>query len=118
VKRVFVGMPAFEREWVRLGLDDELRRSLEQTLLQNPMAGVLLQETGGIRKVRHALPGRGKSGSIRVFYYDYVAIKHLFFLAVIKKTQQENLGKAERQELKQLIEAVIKSYESKRRRRK
>jgi hypothetical protein len=111
-------MPAFEREWARLELGDDLRRSLEQALIQNPLAGVLLQETGGIRKVRHALPGRGKSGSIRVFYYDYPEIEHLFLLAVIKKTETENLTKAQRQALRLMIESTIASYETKTRRRK
>ncbi|MBM4253677.1 MAG: addiction module toxin RelE [Deltaproteobacteria bacterium] len=86
--------------------------------MQNPNAGILIQETGGIRKVRHPLPGKGKSGSIRVFYYDYIAIEHLFLLVVIKKSQRENLTRTERHLLKQLIEKVTAEYESKRRRRK
>lgn len=118
MKRVFVGMPAFERAWGQMGLDDALRRDLEQALIANPMAGVLIQGAGGIRKVRHALPGRGKSGSIRVFYYDYTAIAHLFLLAVIKKTEDQNLTKAERNALRVAIETTVKQYEAKRRRRK
>ena len=101
-----------------MGLDDALRCDLEQALLANPMAGVLIQGTGGIRKVRHALPGRGKSGSIRVFCYDYVALAHLFLMAVIKKTEDQNLTKAEQNALRIAIETTVKQYETKRRRRK
>jgi hypothetical protein len=111
-------MPAFERGWKRLNLDDDVRRDLEQTLLRNPSAGVLLQETGGIRKVRHGLPGRGKSGSIRVFYFDVPAVAVLFFLAVIKKGEQENLTKAERYALRAQIEVIVKGASTKRPRSK
>lgn len=114
MKRVFIGMPPFEREWARLGLNDDLRREPEQALLRNPKAGVLLQETGGMRKVRHQLPGRGKSGSIRVFYYDYTEIAHLFLMAVIKKSENENLTKAQRLALRMVIETTVKTYDAKR----
>jgi hypothetical protein len=63
-------MPFFEREWRRLGLTDDDRRALERDLLENPAKGSLIAGTHGIRKLRRPLEGKGKSGGIRVFYFD------------------------------------------------
>ena len=109
MKRIFVGMPAFEREFARLGFGDDLRTTIELTLLQDPAAGVLIKETGGIRKLRVAVRGKGKSGGIRVFYFDYVAIEHVFLMAVILKGEQENLDKAQRNTLGSVVQAIKQS---------
>ncbi len=89
-----------------MGLSDEDRRSLELLLLHDPKAGDLIQGTNGVRKVRHAIPGSGKSGGIRVFYYDYERLGRIYLLAVIQKGDQENLSKDERNELGNLIAAM------------
>lgn len=50
-----------------LGEDGLLELQLH--LMQNPEVGALVRQSGGVRKARWALPGRGKSGGIRVIYY-------------------------------------------------
>ena len=50
-------------------LTDEEYRGLQTYLLQKPDAGDLIKGSGGVRKVRWAPAGSGKSGSIRVIYY-------------------------------------------------
>lgn len=110
MRRVFVGMPFFEREWRRLGLTDDDRRALEQDLLENPSKGSLIAGTHGIRKLRRPLEGRGKSGGIRVFYFDDGQYCFVLFLAVIKKGEQENLTPAERAELAKLVTQEILKY--------
>jgi hypothetical protein len=42
---------------------------LENELLQNPDRGDLIQGTGGFRKIRMKLAGRGKSAGARVVYF-------------------------------------------------
>jgi hypothetical protein len=44
-------------------------RALQIKLLQDPEAGDLISGGRGLRKMRVALPGRGKSGGARVIYY-------------------------------------------------
>ena len=117
MKRIFVGLPVFEKRWRELGLDDEARRTLELELLEDPTRGDLIRETGGIRKIRRPFPGQGKSGGLRVFYYDYLPAEKLFFFAVIKKGEQENLSKEERNILAQLLEKVLVSIKPNNRRR-
>jgi len=38
-------------------------------LAMNPDAGTIMPETGGVRKLRWGVQGRGKSGGVRVIYY-------------------------------------------------
>jgi hypothetical protein len=35
----------------------------------NPKAGNVMRDTGGVRKLRWRLPGRGKRGGARAIYY-------------------------------------------------
>ena len=64
---VFIETPVFTR-LLKDTLSDEDYGALQQTLVERPEAGDLIKGGGGIRKVRWALPGRGKSGGIRVLY--------------------------------------------------
>ena len=50
-------------------MSDEQRAQVVEMLARDPECGEVMQGTGGVRKVRVALPGRGKSGGARVIYY-------------------------------------------------
>ena len=50
-------------------LSDDEYRGLQSYLLQKPDTGNLVKGSGGVRKVRWAKPGKGKSGGLRVIYY-------------------------------------------------
>lgn len=106
MNREFVELPSFRDDWKRLGLTDDNLRELEMDLLLNPKSGAVIEGTGGIRKLRFAFPGRGKSGSARVIYVDFAVYEKTYFLAAYAKTEQENLSKAERNELKALVEML------------
>lgn len=60
-------LPAFAKEADRL-LSERSREQLIEFLGLNPEAGVILRETGGIRKLRWSGSGRGKRGGVRVIY--------------------------------------------------
>ena len=63
----FVYTALFER--TRKGvLPDEEVKAVEDDLLNNPRAGAVMSNTGGVRKTRAAMDGRGKRGSGRVAY--------------------------------------------------
>ena len=55
--------------------------------------------TSGIRKIRFAKGGRGKSGGVRVIYYYYSAERPIYLLEIFGKNEKANLTKAERNAL-------------------
>ncbi len=75
-------------------------------LAAHPEAGDLMQGTGGIRKLRWARSGRGKSGGVRVIYYFHSESMPLYLLTVYGKNEKSNLSKAERNDLAGLVRAL------------
>jgi hypothetical protein len=64
----FVETPLFTR-LVTTYLSDEEYGKLQEALHDDPEAGEIIPGSGGVRKLRRALPGRGKRGGLRVIYY-------------------------------------------------
>lgn len=64
----FIETPIFTRTVTALLSDDEYRE-LQNELVEDPARGDLIKGGGGIRKLRYAIKGCGKSGGIRVIYY-------------------------------------------------
>ena len=81
-------LPEFDRRWKDMGLNDDDLRRLENQILQDPEAGVLMQGTGGLRKIRFAFENRGKSGSSRVCYVDIVVKETVFFITAYAKNKK------------------------------
>jgi len=62
-------------------MSDADREELATFLAANPEAGRVMAETGGVRKVRRGLAGRGKRGGARVIYYYHSERLPLFLLS-------------------------------------
>lgn len=50
-------------------LDDDEYLALQRHLLEQPEEGPIIRGSGGVRKLRWRVPGKGKSGGVRVIYY-------------------------------------------------
>ena len=86
-------------------LDDADYTGLQISLSENPELGKLIQQSGGLRKVRWALPGRGKSGGGRVIYYYWGREEDMITLcSIYPKNEKENLSRAEIQDLRKQLE--------------
>lgn len=72
-------------------------------LLEDPACGNVIPGGGGIRKVRYARPGTGKSGGIRVIYYWLTDDDQILMLLVYPKNVRDNLSAAELAELRALV---------------
>ena len=77
-------------------LSPEDRVDLIETLACDPMAGDVMPGLGGVRKLRFAPRGRGKSGGFRVIYYVLTERQPILALLIYGKNEQGNLDPAQR----------------------
>lgn len=89
-------------------LTDEAYSELQWFLIGLPDAGDLIVGGGGIRKLRWALPGRGKRGGARVIYYLADARGKILLLDIYAKNEKADLAADELKELKQIVERWLK----------
>jgi len=105
--REFIIAEMFVKLWEALKLGDNALRELQAELLANPHTGDIITGTGGARKFRFPLPHTGKSGGIRVIYFDKPHKEKLYLLVCYPKGKQEDLTQEQKNQLKKAI-AVLK----------
>ena len=101
----FVYTPMFERTRKALLSDEDMRR-VEDELLAEPERGALLRDSGGVRKIRAAPEGRGKSGGARVAYVYLPDRETVYFLIAFAKNVQANLSAGELKLLRQVVTLI------------
>lgn len=106
--RRFIYTEPFRRCWKAMGLADVDLLVLEAALLENPRLGDVIEGTGGARKMRIQLEGRGKSGGGRVIYLDVFERENLYLLFAYPKNVQENLTPNQKKAIRNMIEAIRK----------
>ena len=95
---------------IRPLLSESERAELVAFIGANPEAGQMIPATGGVRKIRWALPGKGKRGGARVIYYYHSAHMPVFLLAAYAKNETANLTQAERNTMKRLVPLLVAGY--------
>jgi len=98
----FVETSIFTKEVRELLADDEYR-ALQSALLFRPVQGAILPGSGGLRKLRWGVGGRGKRGGIRVIYYWAAEEEIFYMLFVYQKNVQEDLTPAQLRVLGRLV---------------
>ena len=101
----FIETPTFTRMLVELLTDDEYA-GLQCVLLVNPEAGDIVKGGGGIRKLRHALSGRGKRGGVRVIYYWLRKDGQIYMLLIYPKSKKDTLTARETAILFELVKEL------------
>ena len=94
-------LPSFLRKAKGL-LSDEEVFDLTAYLAEHPDKGDIMQDTGGIRKLRWARRGAGKSSGYRIIYYFCSENIPVFVITLYAKNEKANLTQAERNEMKYL----------------
>lgn len=107
-------MPEFDRQWKAMGLTDDDLKELQFGLLIEPTKAPVIKGTGGLRKVRVRLPGKGKSGSARVAYVDFASLETIYLITAYPKSKKETLSDRECQVIKTMIERLEESLRSRR----
>jgi len=90
----FIYTELFEKTTAGL-LTDDVMEGVENILCLDPRAGDVMRETHGVRKLRVALPGRGKRGSARVTYLYIEIAGTIYFLIAYAKNAQGNVTAAQ-----------------------
>lgn len=74
-----------------------------------PTEGDIMQGTGGIRKLRWALEGRGKQGGARIIYFFYDLNMPLYLLAAYPKSKKIDLTDAEKNGMRQFVKGLVRT---------
>jgi hypothetical protein len=102
----FIETSTFTRQVQDL-LNDEEYRGLQNTLAADPECGDLVKGGGGIRKMRHAAQGKGKSGGVRAIYHYSVKDRHqIDMLVVDPKPKKDDLSDQETAILRELVKEL------------
>ena len=88
-------------------MDDEERAELVEYLSYHPTAGVVVPGTGGARKLRWKLEGRGKRGGARVIYFFHDMDMPLYLLTAYAKNEREDLDQSEIKTMRKLVPVLV-----------
>jgi len=86
------------------------REELIAYLAANPTAGDLIPGTGGVRRLRRGLAGRGKRGGARVIDLYQKADFPLFALTIFAKNERADLSQHDRNGLRGLTKLLADTY--------
>ena len=114
MKALFVELPAFERHRSNY-LDDAAFLDLQMALIRNPGAGDIIEGAGGLRKLRHPDPrrGKGKRGGLRVIYYWWSGGAQFWLFTLYDKNEMDDLSAQDRKQLKAMLKIEIESRDKK-----
>jgi hypothetical protein len=100
-----VELPLFTKQTDELFTETE-KLELISYLSWNPLVGVVIPGTNGVRKLRYASSGRGKRGGARVIYYYLNENIPLYALLAYPKNVKTDLSAAEKQMVSKLVQAI------------
>ena len=103
----FVETPVFTTA-IRRHLDDERYRQLQIALMLRPAQGPVIGGSGGLRKVRWAVPGGGKRGGLRVIYYWAQTEHVIYMLFVYSGLEQGDVSAEQTRQLGRLVREEFK----------
>lgn len=87
---IFIETSSFTKHVSEYLSDDEFL-ALQVYLLERPDSGRVIRGTGGVRKVRWAGSGRGKSGGVRVIYYWRFREDEIWLLTIYRKSEKDTI---------------------------
>jgi hypothetical protein len=98
-----VETPLFQRQWPLYWTEEE-RGAFAAYVAEHPTAGDVVPESGGIRKVRWARTGSGKSSGVRVIHFTRTAQGEVVLLTLYAKSKTDNLTGTKLKEIRRAIE--------------
>src|SRR5258707_11654079 len=105
----FVELETFTEEVLRVA-DEETLRQFEAELAARPEAGDLIRHSGGLRKARMKLPGRGRSSGARVIYLWLPEAQRIVLFMLYTKARQADIPPPLLARLRTAVENIKASY--------
>ena len=102
--------PNFDRLARRAGLDEAALADLVKALVERPTLGPVMPGTGGARKVRVRLRGRGKSGGARLIYAVVLRSSAIALLDCYAKSEREDLTADDRKRIAMLLREIEQGF--------
>jgi hypothetical protein len=102
---LFIEATRFTARIQQLGAESNLW-ALEDLLGRDPEKGAVIQGTGGFRKIRMGLPGRGKRGGCRVVYLYAKSAARIYFIYLYPKNEEADLSAEQKRALKQIAHSI------------
>jgi len=98
-----VGTLLFQKQWPLYWTEDE-RGEFAASLAASPDSGVVVKDSGGIRKIRWKRQGTGKSGGVRVIYFIRNEVGEIVLLTLYAKSETDNIKGAALKEIRRALE--------------
>ena len=98
-----VESPIFQKLWPRYWDEDE-RAEFATFIALNPDSGSVIRGSGGVRKVRWAREGTGKSGGVRIVYLTQNEAGEVYLLTLYAKSESENISLIALKEIRRALE--------------
>lgn len=100
-----VATRVFERRARKL-LSGPMRAAAELTIAVGPERWPIISGTGGCRKARVGLEGRGKRGGARVIYFFATRAGCVYLLDVYAKNEKEDLSDDDKEALRKVVRSI------------
>ena len=97
----------FEKRWPLYWTEGE-HDAFAEYIADNPNAGDVIKGSGGMRKIRWSRSGSGKSGGVRVIYFNRMANGEIWLILIYAKSKLDSISGNVLKELKNEIEKTIK----------
>lgn len=95
--------PLFQKQWPLYWTEEE-RGSFAAYIADNPDAGDVIPDSGGLRKVRWRRAASGKSSGVRVIYYTRTTAGELILLTLYAKSKTDTLTGQKLKEIRHALE--------------
>ena len=95
--------PLFQKLWP-LYWSEEERGEFATYIAPQPSAGSVIRESGGLRKVRWARSGSGKSGGVRIIYFVRLEEGEVMLVTMYAKGRMGRISAAKLKEISRALE--------------
>ncbi len=96
----------FDRTLKKLGASDADLEALFANIAARPQAGDVIPGSGGARKIRFTMKGKGKRGGGRAIYFAFVAEDTVYLLMAYGKNEKTDLSGADKKAVAAIIEEL------------